>query len=289
MKFIVIGLASAFALVACGKGNAPETQDTPAVVDTSEAVEKGSPVPDAPAVKPETVQRDGGVMPDKLTRDEAYLEAEINFPRGIGQSAPEIAAILLKEARLDMADMERTAQQDAREGMPFSLSSSWEISGQSGDLMSLVKSTYTFTGGAHGNSYLGGRIYEISSGARVQIVDIFTDEATAAKLIIPAVRRAIAIDKAERFGVKGGPNATLTGEVSDAIPMEGELPTEIALVASTAPGKFGGLRVMYSPYDIGAYAEGSYEAVVAQDVFAAALKPAYVGLFAGRPATPPTD
>lgn len=289
MKFIVIGLAGAFALAACGKGNAPETQDTSAVVDTSEAAEEVSSAPEAPAIKPETDQRDSEVMPDKLTRNEAYLEAEINFPRDIGQSAPEIAAILLKEARLDMADMERTAQQDAREGMPFNLSSSWEVSGQSGDLMSLVKSTYTFTGGAHGNSYLGGRIYEISTGARVQTADIFTDEVTATKLIIPAIRRAIAIEKAERFGVTGGPNATLTGEVSDAIPMEGELPAEIALVASTTPGKLGGLMVMYSPYDIGAYAEGSYEAVVAQDVFAGALKPVYAGLFAGRPVAAPGD
>lgn len=283
MKVIVIGLAGALALAACGKGNAPETPEIPTVVDAPEAAEAISPTPEIPAIKPETAQRDSGAMPDKLTRNEDYLEAEINFPRGIGQSAPEIAAILLKEARLDMADMERVAQQDAREGMPFALSSSWEVSGQSGDLMSLVKSTYTFTGGAHGNSYLGGRIYDISTGTRVQTVDIFTDQAAAAKLIIPGVRRAIAIEKAERFGVTGGPSADLTGEVSDAIPMDGELPAEIALVASTKPGKFGGLMVMYSPYDIGAYAEGSYEAVVAQDVFAAALKPAYAGLFAGDP------
>lgn len=286
MKVIVMGLAGALVLAACGKGDQPET---PAVTTAPDTPRVATPAPDTPAIKPETAQRDSDAMPDKLTRNESYLEAEINFPRGVGESAPAIAAILLKEARLDMADMERAAQQDASEGMPFALSSSWEVSGQSDDLMSLVKSTYTFTGGAHGNAYLGGRIYKISTGARVQSVDLFTDQAAAANLIIPAVRRAIAIEKAERFDAKDGPTADMIGEVSDAIPMDGILPNEIALVGSTAAGKFGGLMVMYSPYDIGAYAEGSYEAFVTQEVFAAALKPEYVGLFGGDPVAPPGD
>ena len=278
MRFLCISLTSALLLAACGKDKAPDVA-TPATDSNGPEIA----APDTPTVKTSTSGRDASRLPDKLTRNEPYLQAEINFPRSVGENAPEIAAVILKESRMDMADMERTAKTDAREDMPYDLSSSWEVSGQSGNLMSLVKSTYTFTGGAHGNSYLSGRIYEVSTGRRVQTEELFIDPEAAASRIIPAVRDVIAAEKAIRFGLETGPNKTVTGEVSDAIPMNGQLPAEIALVKSTVPGKFGGLIVMYSPYDIGAYAEGSYEGVVAQEVFAGALKPEYASLFAGDP------
>ena len=56
------------------------------------------------------------------------------------------------------------------------------------------------------------------------------------------------------------------------------------LLPSTEADRIGGLKVLFSPYDLGSYAEGSYEAVIPQALFRDALKPAYRPLFAGEPA-----
>jgi len=58
------------------------------------------------------------------------------------------------------------------------------------------------------------------------------------------------------------------------------------LAPSTQPDKFGGAYIYYRPDSVGPYAEGSYDFVIPQSVFAADLRPAYKPLFAGEPKMP---
>ena len=59
--------------------------------------------------------------------------------------------------------------------------------------------------------------------------------------------------------------------------------TDLVLVASTTPGKFGGVDFVFDPYAIGSYAEGPYEVVVPYAAIRDALTPTYAGEFAGAP------
>lgn len=279
MKWMIMALAGAMLVSACGGKDVPGTPDAPDAPEAPETPETTA--PETPDAKPQPAQADAGWS---LSRKAAYFKGDVTFPDGLRTRAPKVADVILTESRLDLDEMERLAKAElSGEDMPYDLATRWEVAGEAGPLMSLVKSTYTFTGGAHGNSYLNGRLYETASGERVQIADMFEDVAAASVPVIDAVRAAISEQKMERFGATGVPTDTITGEVSDGIPQSGELPGEIALVASTEAGKFGGLVAMYSPYEIGAYAEGSYQGVISQDVFRDLLKPEYADLFAGAP------
>ena len=56
---------------------------------------------------------------------------------------------------------------------------------------------------------------------------------------------------------------------------------KLALAPSNQSGKFGGMQVYYEAYEVGSYAEGSYEFVVQQEVFAEDLQPEFKPLFGG--------
>src|SRR5262249_28374948 len=61
----------------------------------------------------------------------------------------------------------------------------------------------------------------------------------------------------------------------------------VALAPSTVEGKSSGLVFYFSPYAVGAYAEGSYAAFVPWADFRASLSPKGETIFAG--ARPPKD
>jgi hypothetical protein len=58
------------------------------------------------------------------------------------------------------------------------------------------------------------------------------------------------------------------------------------LQASTEEGLFGGLTVLFSPYDVGPYAEGSYEITFTAEDLAGLLTPDWAPRFGGEPVIP---
>jgi hypothetical protein len=67
-------------------------------------------------------------------------------------------------------------------------------------------------------------------------------------------------------------------------------PVQFTLARGDVPGKAAGLIFFYSEYEIGSYADGAYEAIVALSAFKKVLKPSYARAFGGghpEPAKPP--
>ena len=58
---------------------------------------------------------------------------------------------------------------------------------------------------------------------------------------------------------------------------------ETVLTPSGSGDKFGGLKVHFSPYEIGSFAEGAYAASIPQSAFRDLLKPEYADSFGGEP------
>jgi len=82
----------------------------------------------------------------------------------------------------------------------------------------------------------------------------------------------------------------LREEVADVFPKEIDFWFGgVTLLPSEEAGKFGGLMVHYSPYDVGAYAEGSYEILVKAADLDGMLAEPYAALFGGEPVIEETE
>jgi len=79
-------------------------------------------------------------------------------------------------------------------------------------------------------------------------------------------------------------NLTLGGGEDQMWSCPRAMETAFALAPSATAGKAGGLEFLINPYDVGPYAEGTYQIVVPQSAFRTLLAPAYADEFAGAPA-----
>ena len=142
----------------------------------------------------------------------------------------------------------------------------------------MAVSDYENTGGAHPNGSMRALTWDKATGRVVPPAELFAagaNMAAADKALCDALTAA----KTERTG-----RAEFSGEFT-ACPRLSQL--ELTLLASTTPGKAGGLTALISPYQVGPYVEGSYEIDVPLAAFRAALAPAYAGEFDGAPAPKP--
>ena len=262
-------------IASCGK--APETPDTEV------AQGGGVPVGESKlAAAPEAVAD----VPQHLEVTKDYFVGSASIDDSLFEIAPDIAAMLVEDARARLEDMDADAlaykEADPDYFIPYSLSIQWTLEAAAGDLISLEGFTAAYSGGAHGNYGTDARIYSLQSGQQVSLRALLTDPAGAMAESLPLILADIAQQRSEKVG--GGASAeTFRAETADALSADSILRGELGLVASTEVGTFGGFVVHFAPYEIGSYAEGAYAAVVPQSVFRDFLKPEYAALFAGGP------
>lgn len=264
-------------LASCGK--------TPDVPDTEVTQGAGRPVGDNMlAVDPEAIAE----VPRHLEVDKDYFVGSASFDESLFEIAPDIAAMLVEDARVRLEAMDADAldykEADPDYFNPYSLSIQWTLAAAAGDLISLEGFTAAYAGGAHGNYGTDARIYAVRSGKQVALSDLLADPAGAMAESLPFILADISQQRTAKVG--GGASAeTFRAETADAISADSILSGELGLVASTEAGMFGGFVIHFAPYEIGSYAEGAYTAVVPQSVFRDFLKPEYAALFAGGPVT----
>ena len=262
-------------IASCGK--APETPDTEV------AQGGGVPVGESKlAAAPEAVAD----VPQHLEVTKDYFVGSASIDDSLFEIAPDIAAMLVEDARARLEDMDADAlaykEADPDYFIPYSLSIQWTLEAAAGDLISLEGFTAAYSGGAHGNYGTDARIYSLQTGQQVSLRALLTDPAGAMAESLPFILSDIAQQRSEKVG--GGASAeTFRAETADALSADSILRGELGLVASTEAGTFGGFVVHFAPYEIGSYAEGAYTAVVPQSVFRDFLKPEYAILFAGGP------
>lgn len=156
-------------------------------------------------------------------------------------------------------------------------------------LIGLTRTSYEDTHGAHPNHSLGGVVFDKTTNTNLHPLDLLrpgVDLKPLDKALCDAARAAKRKRQTD-WNEKEDTNfacPTWKGILGrNGKLLEGTSPAQITLAEGSAPGRAAGLVFLYSPYDLGSYAEGEYSILVPATVFAAALKPDYAGEFAGRP------
>lgn len=217
----------------------------------------------------------------KFSEDNALYHFEYGYPAA-AQAIPKLKAWL----DADRAKQRTQLISDAREGRdaakegdydynPFDVSVQWSVVSNLPGWLSLSGSGYAFTGGAHGNSWSAGLVWDKAAGQSRAATDLFVSKAA----FNAALRQPFcdALDK-ERSARREQPVNRNSGDVFDECiaPAEGTV-----LLGSADKAHFTRIGIILDPYAAGPYVEGSYE--VTLPVTAAvlrAVKPEYRAAFA---------
>ncbi|WP_458756699.1 hypothetical protein ACSVBT_13045 [Afipia sp. TerB] len=145
--------------------------------------------------------------------------------------------------------------------------------------VSVLRTMFIYTGGAHPNTDLDTILWDDLAKKPISIRPFFKDLADNGPALT-AMRRAIIVslkaEKKER-GIDD-PDESWTSGVEAKLLRIGA----VELAPSTEAGKSAGLIFNYSPYAVGPYVEGSYQAFVPWDVLKPYLTPEGTAIFGGR-------
>ncbi|HZE53288.1 MAG TPA: DUF3298 domain-containing protein [Bradyrhizobium sp.] len=152
-----------------------------------------------------------------------------------------------------------------------------------GRYVSIVRSDYMNTGGAHPNSDLNTILWDATAKRRISIRPFFAETADSGptmKAMRNGVIASLNIEKKKRDATE-----TATAEWYKGLEPKLLKIGAVTLAPSTEAGKSSGLTFHYPPYAVGPYAEGEYVAFVPWESLKPYLTPEGVKIFGGaRPA-----
>lgn len=155
--------------------------------------------------------------------------------------------------------MARKAVTVARaEGYPFrryEMTTDWSVAASTPRLLVIKGESWSFTGGAHGNSSFAARLWDRRAQRSIPVDALFSDWPRARKLIEPFYCRELQRMRRQRRGPE-----TLGAEFEDCPPLAEQL---IYPAGAGAAGTADQLRVMLPAYVAGPYVEGPYEVAMA--------------------------
>ena len=196
--------------------------------------------------------------------------------------------------RVEAAKAQRDEPAFFREGRRWTFERSYDLRSVVGRYISVLRDDGTYTGGAHPNSYLNTILWDSDTRRRTNIRPIFretADNGPTLKALAQLARVAVAAEKLSRDAINVDiPKEKLTPErlaTLDQFITDGIQPSllkigPISLAPSTEAGKSSGLTFHYSPYAVGAYAEGPYTVFVPWTAFRTLLSPQGAALFGGQ-------
>lgn len=195
------------------------------------------------------------------------VEISVTFDDTI-RAKPELAANVLGEGKRWAERERREADREwlnspelFRGGRRWTLERDYAATSYvAGRYISILRTDYTYTGGAHPNTTLETLLWDEQTRKRISIRPFFADLADNSRAMVEiqnAVISALIVEKKERG----------TYEPNDTDWYKGLQPSlfrigAVTLEPSTQPGKSSGLTFHYSPYAVGPYAEGAYTAFV---------------------------
>jgi hypothetical protein len=148
-----------------------------------------------------------------------------------------------------------------------------------GHYVSIVRSDYMDTGGAHPNSDVDTILWDTSAKKRISIRPFFTetaDNGPTMKAMLKGVIASLNIEKKKRDATE-----TATAEWYKGLEPKLLKLGAVTLAPSTEAGKSSGLTFHYPPYAVGPYAEGQYVAFVPWETLKPYLTPEGVKIFGG--------
>lgn len=269
---------------------APAATAEAAAPDGSDPLVSAQSAPQAP--QPPTPGAAGAETANAIAFADAQLEFSAALPPQ-DQNGPIIAKLrkeaedLLAKTKREVAELHSEATANGQSPLPWDYQINWSVVARSGDVVSLMGTLYQFSGGAHGMTSTDTRLANTRTGEEIDFSDMMRFGKVPSPALVIAACEAVKKAKTDRINsatvfddpiVCAGPSANV--KLEDA---------SIALAPSNVADKFGGIYVYFDPYAIGPYAEGSYEVVVQQDVFAEDLKAEFKALFAGTAPPPSPD
>lgn len=182
----------------------------------------------------------------------------------------------------EMADEDAAATGETSWFMNYSLEIRHDVTGTFDDIISVRDTVSTFTGGAHPNYFLAGGIYRKNEATPLALTAFVTDQAAFSDLVI----KGLAAEKIARGLAEAG-SASIEAELRELLVPSPEDPeiyrSNFVFEASTVPGKIGGITVMFSPYDVGSYAEGAYTVTLPAASLTPILTQTWKSRFGGEP------
>jgi Protein of unknown function (DUF3298) len=145
--------------------------------------------------------------------------------------------------------------------------------------VSIVRSDYTDTGGAHPNRDVDTILWDMTAKKRISIRPFFTetaDNGPTMKMLVKAVIASLNVEKKKRDA-----SETATAEWYKSLEPKLLKIGAVTLAPSTVSGKSSGLTFHYPPYAVGPYTEGEYVAFVPWETLKPYLTPEGAAIFAG--------
>jgi hypothetical protein len=205
---------------------------------------------------------------------------------------PALAADSLAEGRKWLDKNATDAADSAKQDPQFFNDGPWTYERKyalrsvvAGRYVSVVRSDYMDTHGAHPNTDVNTVLWDKQSQKRISIRPFFTETADNASTMNAMRNAVIAALKAEK--IKRDSGDTTTEEWFKDIEPKLLKIGAVILAPSTEPGKSSGLTFYYPPYAVGPYVEGQYAAFVPWQVLKPYLSPEGSAIFGG--ARPKSD
>ncbi len=196
--------------------------------------------------------------------------------------------------RAEAAKGRRDEPEFFREGRRWTFERSYNLRSEVGRYISVLRDDGTYTGGAHPNSHMNTILWDRDARRRVNIRPLFRETASKGPTmtaLAQLARVAVAAEKLKRDTINVDvPKEKLTPESLaklDQSISSGVEPSllkigPVSLAPSTEPDKSSGLTFHYSPYAVGAYAEGPYTVFVPWTAFQSHLSPQGTAIFGGQ-------
>jgi hypothetical protein len=148
-----------------------------------------------------------------------------------------------------------------------------------GRYVSIVRSDFMDTGGAHPNSDVDAILWDTTAKKRISIRPFFAETADNGPTMTAMLKEVIASLNAEKKK-HGGADTATAGWYKGLEPKLLKLGAA-TLAPSTEAGKSSGLTFHYPPYAVGPYAEGEYVAFVPWENLKPYLAPEGTTIFGG--------
>lgn len=201
---------------------------------------------------------------------------------------PGLAASCLAEGRRWAQKISRDARKDRREvpqmfagGRRWTMERKYESRSAVGHYVSVLRSDYTNTNGAHPNSSIEAILWDSAARKRITISPFFSetaDNGPTLTALAQLVRAAVVAEKKARgIAIDSDTDKSLAEAIKPQVKGLGSA----SLAPSTVAGKSSGLTLHFSPYAVGPYAEGSYTVFVPWTAFKQYLSPEGTAIFSG--------
>lgn len=226
-----------------------------------------------PVSPKETLKKTGLVINEKSDK----TEVSINYPYQVLEY-PEIYEYLRKKVKTEKRDngFDDTDIDLGMSGHPWTLSIDMNNFAEGGRLASILGYVFTFTGGAHPNHSFFSVNFVKKSQEILTFKKLFDNEQEALDLISSFAIKDILRQKSERLHEK---------IAKDEWVIEGAGPDlenyKIFIFIISEDSKIKGIKFIFPPYQVGPYAEGTYDVVVPSGVVYKYINTAYKNSFTG--------